>query len=527
MDKYFSDYYGSLGLTRDQFLALGRINSSNTGSSADEPFNMAVLALHLSAYANGVSKLHRGVSRRMWQPVWPGVPVDEIPISSITNGVHLPSWVSHDMADLFDRYLGPDWRQDSPEGSLWSRADDIPEEELWRTHERRRERLVAFARRRLRSQLEERGAAPSDVEKAREVLDPEALTIGFARRFASYKRSTLIFRNMERLAAILNDKQRPVQIIMAGKAHPMDSPAKELIKTIIQIAGNPELRHRIVFLENYDMAIARYMLQGVDIWLNTPLRFMEASGTSGMKAAANGAVNLSVLDGWWDEAYQPEVGWAIGRGEVYDDRNYQDDVESNALYDLLEKEIIPSFYDRGSDGLPRRWSARMKAMMRVICPYFNTNRMVREYTEQCYVPLMQRYVHLSANGHARAKALARWKAAAHDSWPLVRVMDVKTRAPDEIRVGTDIEARAVVHVGGLGAKDISVELYHGLLDAQGEIKDPQVTPMTHVESRGDGDHVFRGTISVCCSGKYGYTIRVMPHQEDLGSPYQPGLITWA
>jgi len=267
----------------------------------------------------------------MWQGLWPGVPEDEIPIDHITNGVHFPSWISHDMKELYDRYLGPRWRDEPADQSVWQRAERIAAEELWRTHERRRERLVAFARRRLRAQLERRGASQMQIEAADEALDPEALTIGFARRFAPYKRATLLLRDPERLARILNDPDRPVQVIFAGKAHPRNDPGKELLRQIVDLARQERFRRHIVFLEDYDMAVARYLVQGADVWLNTPLRPREASGTSGMKATANGVLNLSILDGWWDEAYQPEVGWAIGRGEMYDDREYQDQVEAEAL----------------------------------------------------------------------------------------------------------------------------------------------------------------------------------------------------
>ncbi len=523
MDKYFGGYYPALGISRDQFLALGRVGQTNP----DEPFNMAVLALRLSAHCNGVSQLHGGVARRLWQSVWPGVPEEEIPISSITNGIHAQSWVSHDMADLFDRYIGPSWHDNPSDPATWERVADIPDEELWRTHERRRERLVAIARQRLSAQLEERGALPSEISRAKEVLNPGALTIGFARRFATYKRASLIFRDPQRLARILNNKERPVQIILAGKAHPMDAPAKELIKQVVQLAGREEFRSRIVFLENYDMAVARYLVQGVDVWLNTPRRFMEASGTSGMKAAANGAINMSVLDGWWDEAYRPEIGWAVGKGEVYEDYTYQDDVESNAIYDLLEKEVAPLFYERGADGLPRQWIARMKAMMRAVCPVFNTHRMVREYTEKHYIPLMQRSAHLTQDHDAPARALAQWKQRLRDAWRDVRVVSVSADNPAEIKVGHEIAVQAIVHTGKLSAQDVAVELYHGPLDARGEITHGRRTSMTWRETREQGDHVFDGRIMCHDSGRYGYTVRVLPHHDDLDNPYETGMITWA
>jgi starch phosphorylase len=523
IDKYFPDYYPRLGLSREAFLGLGRVNPAD----ANESFSMAVLALRLSAYANGVSVLHGRVSRQMWQGVWPGVPEDEVPIQPLTNGVHFQSWISHDMADLFDRYLGPAWREHPANLEVWQRVNDIPDAELWRTHERRRERLIAFARRRLRAQLENRGAPPSEVEGAKGALDPEALTIGFGRRFATYKRATLIFRDVERLARLLNDAERPVQIIYAGKAHPADHPGKELIRQIINMARQDEFRRRIVFIEDYDMSVARYMVQGVDVWLNNPRRFREASGTSGMKATANGAINMSILDGWWDEVYRPELGWAIGRGEVYEDYNYQDEVESNTMYDLLEKEVVPFFYDRGPDGLPRRWISTMKAAMRTVCPYFNTARMVGEYTDHFYMPGAERYTRLTDDNLARAKALAAWKAKLYQHWPQVRVVSVDADAASEIQVGSELAVQALIHLGSLEPKDVTVELYHGRLDTKGEIAPGEVTAMECADAKGDGDYLFVGAIPCRLSGRYGYTLRVLPHHEDLSSPFEPRLILWA
>jgi len=358
-------------------------------------------------------------------------------------------------------------------------------------------------------------------------LDPKALTIGFARRFATYKRSTLIMRDPDRLARIMNDNERPVQIIFAGKAHPQDNPGKELIQQIVHFARREEFRRRIVFIEDYDVATARYLLQGVDIWLNTPLRFQEASGTSGMKAAANGVLNMSTLDGWWDEAYQPNTGWAIGQGELYEDLDYQNDIESKAIYGILEKEIVPLFYDRNSDGLPHKWIARMKAAMRTICPVFNTNRMVREYAERFYLPAAQRHQHLTENEMARAKAIAHWKSHLREHWAAIRVDNVEAEVPAKLKVGAALQVRAQVYLGVLEPKDVAVQLYYGLLDTRGEIPKGDAIPMQWMESNGDGSHVFVGSIPCRTSGRYGYALRVLPHHEDLSNPYEPGLILWA
>jgi len=524
MDRYFGDYARSLGLSRRDFLALGRQNPDHDG----EPFCMTVLALRMAAYSNGVGRLHGQVSRRMWRGIWPGVPEDEVPIGHVTNGVHFRSWISHEMDQLYDRYLGPRWREEPADREVWQRAEHIPAEELWRTHARRRERLVAFARRRLRAQLEQRGASRAEIEAADEVLDSEVLTIGFARRFATYKRATLLLRDPERLVRILNDPDRPVQIIFAGKAHPRDDAGKELIRQVVSLARQEGFRRRIIFLEDYDMAVARYLVQGADVWLNTPRRPREASGTSGMKAAANGVLNLSTLDGWWDEAFQPEVGWAIGRGEMYDDPDYQDQVEAEALYDLLEQDVVPTFYDRGADGLPRRWIAHMKASIGSLCHFFNTHRMVREYAERFYLPAADRYRQLTEEEMARAKALVGWEARIRENWAQVRIEVVDAGPATELQVGDEIHARARVRLGALSLDDVQVELYLGRVDADGEIVEAEAVPMRPVGPDGDGMYLFEvGAVPCRKSGQHGYTVRVLPHHPDLLSPFLPGLIAWA
>jgi starch phosphorylase len=526
VDRYFSRYYPQLGITRHEFLGLGRMNPNDPGGY----FCMAILAMRLANKINGVSRLHARVSREMWQEVWPQVPVDEIPIAGITNGIHARSWISADMADLCDRYLGPRWVERPADQAVWQRITRIPDEELWRTHERRRERLVTFARQRLRDQLEKAGSNPSELQLAEEALDPEALTIGFARRFATYKRGTLLFRDIERLARIIGDKDRPVQIIFAGKAHPRDNPGKELIRQIIHNGRRPEFRNRIVFVEDYDMIVARYLVQGVDVWLNTPRRPHEASGTSGMKATANGALNLSILDGWWDEGYGRETGWAIGHGEEYreDQYDYQDRIESNAIYDLLEKEIVPLFYDRGRDGLPRGWIAKMKAAMRDHAGVFNTNRMVREYAERFYVPSATRAKRLTDDGFVRAQALAAWKAKVREQWPQVRIERITASGPEdqELKVGDQLQVEAEVHLGELKPTDVAVQLYYGPLNADGLIVEGQALPTLIAQSKGKGRYLFVGAIACRTSGRQGFALRILPNHEDLGNPFEMRLILW-
>ncbi|MGC9349093.1 MAG: alpha-glucan family phosphorylase, partial [Anaerolineae bacterium] len=523
MHHYFHHFATkTLGLSWNDFMGLGRENPYDQ----NEPFCMTILAIRLASHTNGVSELHGEVSRQMWQGLWPGVPQQEIPISHVTNGIHMLSWLSRDMKTLYDRYLGPRWREDPGDPDVWRRAEDIAPDELWRTHERRRERLVAFTRGRLRQQLKQRGASPSDIEAAEEVLDPEALTIGFARRFATYKRATLILRDPDRLSKILNAPDRPVQIIFAGKAHPRDNPGKAMIQQIVDLSRREEFRNRIVFLEDYDMIIARYLFQGCDVWLNTPRRPREASGTSGMKAAANGVLNVSTIDGWWAEAYTPEVGWAIGRGEVYEDADYQDQVEAEALYNLLERDVVPTFYDR-TGRVPRHWVEAMKTSISTLCYFFNTNRMVAEYARRFYMPSVERYQALVEKEFADARSLADWRREIESEWSQVRVESVESGMSGELRVGENFTAQATVYLNNLTPDDVCVELYVGLVNPSGEIVQGDPVRMEAKRALKDGHYLYEAEAECGMSGLHGYTVRVLPWHPDLVTQFQPGFIRWA
>lgn len=525
--RYLGNYYPQLGLDHEGFMALGR----QSPQDPYEPFCMAILAMRLAAYTNGVSELHGRVSRQLWQGVWEGVPAKEVPIGHVTNGVHQPSFISADMSTLFDRYLGPRWRTTPADAVVWSRVDRIPGAELWNTHERRRERLVSFVRGHLREQLTRRGAPNAEVLAADEVLNPEALTIGFARRFATYKRATLLLYDPDRLIRILSDRDRPVQIIFAGKAHPHDNPGKELIRQVVHLARHEEVRPRMAFLENYDMNIARYLLQGVDVWLNTPLRPHEASGTSGMKAAVNGVLNFSILDGWWNEAYTPEIGWAIGSGEDYADRTLQDQVESNTLYNLLEQEIVPTFYSRSSDGLPRRWIEMMKGSIKATGPVFNTHRMLQQYTEMYYLPACARYERLHADGMKAVKAYAQWKSRVRESWSQIRIENIESDIPSETTINEANCILARIHLGTLTPDDVKVELYYGAIDADGEILNPHIVEMENepadvADSHDGATHDFAGHLSFQSSGLHGFTVRIVPSHPEQVNPFETGLILW-
>lgn len=522
MLKYFRNYIPKLKLSDEGFLALGREDVTNP----KQGFSMAVLAIRLADNINGVSWLHGEVSRHMWHNIWPGVPDTEVPIHHVTNGVHVRTWLSADINFVLDRYLSHKWMTDPTDHSVWNGVMQIPDEELWRAHERCRERLVGWSRKRLREQFLSRGGSYDELAAADEVLDPEALTIGFARRFASYKRGALLLRDPDRLIRLLEDIKRPIQFIFAGKAHPADNEGKELIRALIHFARNPAIRRRIIFLENYDMNVARYLVQGVDVWLNTPRRGMEASGTSGMKAAANGVLNCSILDGWWVEGYEPDLGWAIGRGETYTDGNVQDQVESQTLYDILEKQIIPLFYQRGVDNIPREWIARMKTCMSKLAPVFNTNRMVREYADRFYAPANARGTALETEGMKRSIELAHAKDKLRQRWGGIRVVGVHSSGNGHFKVGENMQVEALVDLPEVNPREVRVQLYAGAINAGGKIDQPQVMTMEHTREMAPNRHLFVGRIDCQSSGRHGFAVRVVPGLEDLATPFEPGLILW-
>ncbi len=523
---HYLGYYADIfSLPKEQFLGLGRENTGDLSA----PFSMAVLALKMATFSNGVAQLHGVVSRQMFQGLWQKVPVEEVPIAAITNGVHARSCVSKSTQELYDRYLGPNWSSAPPDNQLWERMDAIPDEELWRNHERCRLDMVLYVREHLVKHLRDRGASASEIAQAQEVLDPNVLTIGFARRFATYKRATLWMRDLERIKKILlANKLRKVQFVIAGKAHPKDIPGKELIRDINRFIREQHLEKQVVFVPNYDIHIARLMVAGCDIWLNTPRRPREASGTSGMKAAMNGLPNLSVLDGWWDEADYVRTGWAIGHGENYDDPNYQDEIEANALYELLEKEVVPLFYDhRDGDGLPRPWVAKMKDAIRLNCPFFNTARMVREYAVRAYFPASDRYHTLTVDNYAPAKELAAWRGKLGEQWFNIKIKDIDVSAVSEIEVNQTVAVKAKVDLATLKNDDVQVELYQGSIDANGDIVNAIPVVMDYQGQDAENSSLYTANITYTTSGLQGLSLRILPRNKYLSSPYEPRLIAWA
>jgi glycogen phosphorylase len=535
MDKYFGSYFPHLGVNRRQFLALGRMLPDDE----HEAFKMPVLAIRLSGYINGVSQLHGEISRGVWGTLWPGIPEKEVPIIAITNGIHMKTWLADEMGGLFQRYLGPTWSEGVFDKSVWDPMDQIPDEELWSAHQRCKEQLIVFARKRLMSQMQRRGRCHGELKQAEEVLDPEALTIGFARRFASYKRGDLLLRDAKRLAKLLNNPDRPVQIIFAGKAHPKDAGGKEIIRRIVRFASEETVRRRIVFLEDYDIDVARFLVRGVDVWLNNPIRPMEASGTSGMKAAVNGVLNMSTLDGWWPEGYVPDGGWVIGDEEEYPNSEYRDMVEAQSIYSILENEVVPLFYARSGDSLPRNWVRQMKTTIKWVAPRFNTHRMLAEYTRRFYNPAAARYRYLAAEAMTRAKAFSRWKSEIRQAWPEFAVKDVEVNVNQgenaeqlnprhpQLKVGSELNVRARVKLGHVRPEDVSVQLYYGPTDSWGNIQEGSPAPMSHEQGLdGDGEHWFSGSMQCKTTGQHGVAVRVLPNHPDQANPYDLGLILW-
>ncbi len=523
MEKYFGDYPAKVGLSFDAFMSFGQFRLS-----PDEPFSMTILALRTSRYSNGVSKLHGEVSKRLWKDVWAGVPLPEVPITSVTNGIHTKTWLAPEFATLYDKHLGSDWEEHLTDPEYWRKVIDIPDEEIWNTHMLLKRRLVEFTRERLRQRAERLGLAPEEIRKINTALDPDILTIGFARRFATYKRGTLLFHDPERVLRMVTNPQRPVQFIFAGKAHPADELGKKLIQEVHQLAEKTGFENRLVFIEDYDTCIARRLVQGVDLWLNNPLRPLEASGTSGMKLPPNGGLNLSVLDGWWCEGYNGKNGWAIGPEIVDGPPEFQREVDAASLYSLLENQIIPLYYAKPDGRLPLAWIQLMRESIRSILPVFNTHRMVKEYNERLYEPAARAGEILGADCARRAAELAQWKTRMRNEWPQVKIRDVTVEVADRtsVFVGERLRVVAKVHLGNVDPKNVRVQAYFGKSE-NNQIVEPAAEDLDNSEVSPDGDHVYSGTIPAMESGAYGLSVRVLPKHEDLLQPYELRLITWA
>jgi glycogen phosphorylase len=518
VSKYLHPIIKEVGLSDEEFLEFGHYD--------DNPqFSMTVFGLRFSRFRNGVSELHGKVSREIWKDVWPALPSADTPLTHVTNGIHPETWVSEEMEKLFSRYVGPRWSSNKTDSKEWDKVDRIPDSELWPAHVRMRERLISWARDRWETQIKRMGLMKPHLEDI-PVLDPETATIGFARRFATYKRATLLLRDEERLAGIVNNPENPVQFIFAGKAHPNDSSGKELIREIVHLCMKEEFYGKVIYLENYGMDMARQMVQGVDVWLNTPRLPMEACGTSGMKACFNGVLHCSVPDGWWAEAFKPGSGWSIGAGEEYDDPEVQDRLEAKALYNIIENQIVPIFYDRDKNDIPVNWLRIVKESMKTVCPVFSSNRMLGEYTSRFYVPAYKATGKLSAGDYSGARQLAAWMEKIRENWGSVYIESVRSEiVNDTCEVGDSIPVTVTLRAPGLAPDDLLVEIQHGKIEHDGWLTKRESYRLTF-EQDTDGKMLFSGSFECSHSGSQGFTVRVLPCHSEFGRIIEPGLVCW-
>ena len=509
---------GMGSLPAERILALG-------GEEDPAIFNMAHMGLRLGQRANGVSLLHGEVSREMFAGLWPGFDVSQVPITSVTNGVHAPTWMARDILDVAEREVGS---MAVAQGRGWDALDRVDDSELWGLRNALRARLVAEIRRRLRESWLQRGMSDAELGWVSTAFDPDVLTMGFARRVPSYKRLTLMLRDPERLRALLLDPDRPVQIVIAGKSHPADDGGKQLIAQMVRFADDPAVRHRITFLPDYDIGMARYLYWGVDVWLNNPLRPLEACGTSGMKAALNGALNLSIRDGWWDEWFDGDNGWAIPSADALSDPERRDDLEAHALYDLIEKNVAPRFYDRTGGGVPTRWVQMVRHTLKTLGPKVLAGRMVSEYVDRLYAPAAASARRMAADDFAAAKELARWRQEVLTAWPRVAVLHVESQlsGAGDAQLGETLSLRAEIALGGLPTDDVTVEAVYGAVDAEDRLTDVSTVPLRFAE-RSDGLTRYEGEIPLDRTGAFGYTVRVLPRSELLASPAELGVVATA
>jgi len=524
-----SEYFGGgaeiEGIPLEKVLALGAEDFEGGNPAV---FNMAIMGLRTARRANGVARLHGKVSRGMFHQLWPGFDTTEVPITSITNGVHGDTWRDPAFADLISSKLAPE-QVESGEGFLLPAEEGgLSDAELWQMRATLRKKLVVEARRRVRKSWLDRGASPAELGWTDDVLDPDALTIGFARRVPTYKRLTLMLSDPERLTRLLTDPERPIQIVVAGKSHPDDEQGVGLIQKLVQFADGIGVRERIVFLPNYDIAMAQHLMPGCDVWLNNPLRPLEASGTSGMKCALNGALNLSILDGWWDEWYDGRNGWAIPTADGVQDQAERDRLEAAALYELLEDTVVPRFYDRDADGVPRHWMEMVRHTLATLGPKVQATRMVKDYVSTLYTPVARSSRQIAGDGLAGARELAGWKSRVRSGWHGVRVDHVESEGvSDVVNVGDQIHVTAYVDLGELRPEDVQVQAVGGLVDDNDSITVMGVFPLQHTESFEGGRHAFSASHVLDATGPFGYTVRVVPDNPMLAAPTELGLATSA
>ncbi|HEY3782533.1 MAG TPA: alpha-glucan family phosphorylase [Fimbriimonadaceae bacterium] len=519
LERYLSPLANQIQVPFTDLLRIGRFDPENQG----EAFNMALLAISNSNHVNGVSKLHASVSRGMFQSRWKDYPEDEVPVEAITNGIHTMTWVCRRMTALFDEYLSPEWRRRGDNPETWKDVWKIPDRDLWAARENQRGDFVRFVRKYLQKKAEGRGLGRASFSQVETVLDPRILTIGFARRFATYKRATLVLTDRQRLKNLLLHKERPIQFVISGKSHPRDDGGKLLIQELVKFAKEEGVQHRMVFLEDYDMEVARAMVQGVDLWLNNPRRPMEASGTSGMKVVPNGVLNCSILDGWWDEAYEPGMGWAIGDRFDVPDHQQQDWLDSRTLYHLIENEIAPNFYHRTDGLVPSAWVEMVKRSIATLAPEFSTSRMVKDYAEKFYMPSAEAYHKLEENDNA-AKALA-WRGRINTSWAKVRIVSVRDTMGSVNHLGSECGLEVKVDLDGLTPDDVRVQAIVGKVDSNRDLRDVEIHDLA-LTGQEDNLQVYSGNFACHVAGHRGYTARVLPKSDLVNVPGEMKLVKW-
>ena len=522
VEKYFKEFWPRLGLSREEFLKLGM----KPGETLEPGFNMGILALKIAGKKNGVSKLHGAVSRELFGDVWPDIAADESPITYVTNGVHTCSWLSPSMKELYNKYFTPYWQDTMHQDNIWEKVKNIPDEKLWKAHVQRKEKLMLVVKENVTRRLKRNGMGYEEINEITSKLNPNALIIGFARRFATYKRATLIFRDLERITQILNDKDRPVQLIFAGKAHPADKQGQDLIKYIHEVSMMPQFKGKIFLLENYNIEISRYLVSGVDVWLNTPRRPMEASGTSGQKAAANGVINFSVIDGWWAEGYNGKNGWPIGINEDYPSYEIQDIADSNSIYDTLEKQIIPTYYEKDKNGISPKWLNIMKETIATNGGRYSTSRMLVDYTNKLYMPLcnLNKKYYQDLN---QVTAYNSWKQDLISNWKDIRITQENNINDITLDAGTKIDVRCQVQLPNVSPESIQVEAYIGKIKQNGTFEKVSATPMTiEYMDLENKTYTYYTEIEFPTGGNYGYTFRIMPKHEMLLDSENLNLVKW-
>ena len=522
VEKYFKDFWIKLGISKQEFFEMGMKPNAELNSG----FNMGILALKVAGKKNGVSKLHGAVSRELFGEVWPEIAPNESPITYVTNGIHTCTWLAPNLKKLYNKYLTPYWQDKIYDDDVWKKIQDIPDEKLWKAHQDRKEKLIKLVKENTINRLRRCGYNYSDIMNIVSNLDPNNLTIGFARRFATYKRATLIFKDLERITEILNNTNQKVQIIFAGKAHPADKEGQDLIKYIHEISMKPQFKGKIFILENYNMDISRHLISGVDVWLNTPRRPMEASGTSGQKASVNGVINFSVLDGWWAEGYNSKNGWTVGTNKEYSDYEMQDKADSKSIYDTLENKIIPMYYKKNKNGISTEWVQTMKNSIISTGGRFSTSRMLTDYVEDLYMPLCNLYNTYYTDLEQVAR-FNEWKANLKNSWNKIQITQKENLDNITIDSGDNIEVQCMVKLPNIDVENIEVQVYYGRIDENGVVDDISIIPMQMIEGDLDSkEYTYKAKINLINGGNYGYTFRVMPKHEMLLESANLNLVKW-